>query len=45
MTATDRTEVRATREAVGELTRTLDGAPGQVVDHEKRLRSLSRPVR
>lgn len=33
-------EVRATREAVGELTRKLDGIPGQVADHEKRLRAL-----
>lgn len=33
-------EVRATREAVGELTRKLDQVPAQVDDHEKRLRSL-----
>ncbi|MEY9937278.1 hypothetical protein [Streptacidiphilus sp. MAP5-3] len=33
-------EVRATREAVGELTRKLDQVPGRVDDHEHRLRAL-----
>jgi hypothetical protein len=33
-------EVRATREAVGELTRKLDQVPGQVDDHEHRIRAL-----
>jgi hypothetical protein len=35
-------EVRATREAVGSLARQLDKVPGQVDDHEKRLRTLER---
>lgn len=33
-------EVRATREAVSDLARQLDGVPKAVADHEKRLRSL-----